>query len=120
MIFPDGSDERQFSSPGYDLPVGLLMRAMYSNFKEYHTSLDNKSLFNFKTFKETFLIYKEIIDTLEFNFIPIARVQFGTPQLSKLKDTIYPSTMNFNINAKTENSRVLLEILNLAEEIYHF
>ena len=45
------------------------MRAMYSNFKEYHTSLDNKSLFNFKTFKETFLIYKEIIDTLEFNFI---------------------------------------------------
>ena len=41
-FFPDGSDERQFSSPGYNLPIGLLMRAMYGDFKEYHTSLDDK------------------------------------------------------------------------------
>ena len=51
-FFPDGSDERQFSSPGFNFPFGLLMRNMYGKFKEYHTSLDNKKLFSMKTFEE--------------------------------------------------------------------
>ncbi len=91
------------------------MRNMYGKFKEYHTSLDNKKLFSIKTFEESFLIYKEIIDTLEFNFVPVARVLYGTPQLSKLKDSVYPSTMNFKVKPKESQTRVLLEILNLAE-----
>src|SRR3989344_3046118 len=34
-FFPSGSDERQFSSPGFNLPVGSLMRSMYYTFDEY-------------------------------------------------------------------------------------
>lgn len=40
-FFPSGSDERQFSSPGFNLEIGSLMRTPYAKFNEYHTSADN-------------------------------------------------------------------------------
>ena len=40
-FFPYGFDERQFCSPGFNLPVGCLMRTPDGRFPEYHTSADN-------------------------------------------------------------------------------
>jgi aminopeptidase-like protein len=40
-FWPHGNDERQYSSPGFNLPVGAIMRTPCGKFPEYHTSADN-------------------------------------------------------------------------------
>ena len=121
-FFPDGSDERQFCSPGFNLPIGSIMRNMYTrpneskmDFKEYHTSLDNENFISFKTIIESIKIYYETLLTIDNNFTPIGKIQYGTPQLSKSSINLYENIMNFRIKKKQEKTRVTLEILNLAE-----
>jgi aminopeptidase-like protein len=67
-FFPWGSDERQFCSPGFNLPVGSLMRSMYDKFPEYHTSGDNLDFINKNSLKESFEKYFLIISELEKKF----------------------------------------------------
>jgi len=67
-FFPWGSDERQFCSPGFNLPVGSLMRSMYGKFPEYHTSADNLEFMNKNSLQESFEQYFLIISELEKNF----------------------------------------------------
>ena len=127
-FFPDGSDERQFCSPGFNMPIGLIMRKTLNTsvigstnlpsehvFQEYHTSLDGPDKISFKTLIETIKIYYDVLLTIENNFVPLGKVQYGTPQLSKSPINLYRNIMDFNINAKLEQTRILLEILNLAD-----
>jgi len=81
---PDnGSDERQYCSPGFNLPVGSIMRTMYGCYKEYHTSMDNKDFISFQSLAETVNIYLDVCRTLEVNCRYRNLMPFGEPQLGK-------------------------------------
>ncbi len=66
-FFPTGSDERQFCSPGFNLPIGSLTRTIYEKFSEYHTSADNLEFINSDSLADSFKIYSNVIDVLENN-----------------------------------------------------
>jgi aminopeptidase-like protein len=82
-FFPTGSDERQFCSPGYDLPVGSLMRTPYGRYREYHTSLDDLSLITADALEGSFVTYLEILDALEATEVYAATAPYGEPQLGR-------------------------------------
>ena len=82
-FFPEGSDERQYSSPGYNLSIGLIMRSMYGTYKEYHTSLDNKNFISFESLLETIQIYFKTIKSIEADCKYKNLVPYGEPNLGK-------------------------------------
>lgn len=82
-FFPNGSDERQYCSPGFNLPVGSLMRTRYGKYKEYHTSDDNKSFISFVAMQKSIEKYLQVIDVIEKNQIYINQSPFCEPQLGR-------------------------------------
>lgn len=88
-FYPWGSDERQYCSPGFELPVGCLMRGNFFERPEYHTSSDNKDLISFDALSETVSIYEAICLAVERNVTYRNLVANGEPQLGK--HGLYPS-----------------------------
>lgn len=62
---PYGYDERQFCSPGINLPVGRLTRIPNGEYAEYHTSADDLDLIDGAALDEALSICIEISDALE-------------------------------------------------------
>ncbi len=89
-FFPHGgSDERQYCSPGFNLPVASLMRSMYGEYDAYHTSFDNKEFISFEALQETVGTYEAIVDTLEANGFYRSLSPHCEPQLGRRG--LYPS-----------------------------
>ena len=84
-FFPTGSDERQFSSPGFNIPVGSLVRTLYGKFPEYHTSADNMDFMNSKSLQDSFTKYHSIIYVFENNVIYKNQNPKCEPNLGKRK-----------------------------------
>jgi len=80
---PYGYDERQYCSPGYDLPVGCFMRSPNGSFSEYHTSADNLEFVTAEALQESLEVVMDVIGVLEQNVI-FERVDGrGEPQLGR-------------------------------------
>lgn len=101
-----GSDERQYCSPGFNLPVGSLTRSMYQKYKEYHTSLDNKSFISFDAMEKTIEVYFQFVRALEINDIYINTIPYCEPQLGK--HGLYPSSVNPTESRKLIHDRMHL------------
>lgn len=66
-FIPFGYDERQYCSPGFNLPVGCLMRTPHGRYPEYHTSADNLDFVQPEFLADSFIKYLSVIYILENN-----------------------------------------------------
>lgn len=80
---PLGSDERQYCSPGFNLPVAVLSRSIFHQYKEYHTSLDNKDFIDFDAMVETIGVFRNFARAFELNRHYFNTEPFCEPQLGK-------------------------------------
>jgi aminopeptidase-like protein len=80
---PWGGDERQFCSPGFDLPVGAFSRTPADQFREYHSSADDLDFVRPGALGDSFLRLLEILDVLETNTTYRNLNPKGEPQLGK-------------------------------------
>lgn len=77
-----GSDERQYCSPGVDLPVTTFCKTRFGEFNEYHTDADNLKFIKPKYLYDSFEVMKQIIDSFETSLYP-NNLTIGEPHLSK-------------------------------------
>jgi aminopeptidase-like protein len=80
---PYGYDERQFCSPGFNLPVGCLMRTPNGEFPEYHTSADNMNFVQPSLLAQSFEVILGILGVIEGNGVYVNRNPKCEPQLGK-------------------------------------
>lgn len=80
---PYGYDERQFCSPGFDLPVGRLTRSSNGTYPEYHTSADNLALLDRTCMAESLQVLARMVATLDANRVCRNLSPKGEPRLGK-------------------------------------
>lgn len=100
-----GSDERQYNSPGIDLPIASIMRTKYGKYTEYHTSDDNFNVVTKKGLLGSYKIIKKVIEKFNAEIIPISTIKCE-PFLSKRK--LYPTLSD---GKKNKLSRNLLDFI---------
>jgi aminopeptidase-like protein len=108
---PYGYDERQFCSPGFDLPMGSLTRTPWGRYPEYHTSADDLNLVQPRYLADSFRMYSSVLDMLEHNICYLNQNPKCEPQLGKRG--LY-RTMGGNVDSK-EAELALLWVLNFSD-----
>jgi aminopeptidase-like protein len=107
---PYGYDERQYCSPGFNLPIGCLMRSVWGTFPEYHTSADDLNFIQPKHLEESLQVCTGILDVLEGNRRYRNLNPYGEPQLGRRG--LYRSTGGGGMELETNAS---LWVLNLSD-----
>jgi len=108
---PYGYDERQYCSPGFNLPVGRLSRTPFDEFPEYHTSADNLDFIGPENLSESLNLLMEIVKVIEGNKKYINTHPKGEPQLGKRG--LYNSIGGHHQNKDFQMA--LLWVLNLSD-----
>ena len=124
-----GSDERQYCSPGVDLPIATICRTKYGQYPEYHTSLDDLTVISPSGLYGGYDKLRKAIELLEYNSYYKVNV-LCEPQLGKrgLYPTISTKTSGaivrdmMNFIAYADGNNDLIDIANIidvqAEELF--
>jgi aminopeptidase-like protein len=80
---PYGYDERQYGSPGFDLPVGCLMRTPHGQYAQYHTSADNLDLVRPAALGDSLALTLAVLHVIEADRIYVNQNPKCEPQLGK-------------------------------------
>lgn len=104
-----GSDERQYCSPGVDLPVASIMRSKYMTFPEYHTSHDNLDFVSAAGLGGAFHAHRRLLESVDANCTPMATV-LGEPKMSDRG--LRPTTGK---RGSAESGRAMMDLLAYAD-----
>lgn len=110
-FFPYGYDERQYCSPGFNLPVGLFQRSKFGGIPEYHTSADSPELLSPEHLAKSYRMIAETIDIIENDVVYRNSMPKCEPQLGKRG--LY-GAIGGDKNA-AEANMAMLWILNLSD-----
>jgi aminopeptidase-like protein len=108
---PWGGDERQFCSPGFNLPLGCLMRTPHGEFAGYHTSADGLERIRPESLGEAVDTCLELVEVLESNRCFTNLSPYGEPQLGRRG--LYRSAGG--AVATPDDERALLWVLNQSD-----
>jgi aminopeptidase-like protein len=110
---PWGTDERQYCSPGFDLPVGLLTRTPNGAYSEYHTSADALDLLTSEALADSLSVLREIIETIDVNTVYTRVEGRGEPHLSR--HSLEGSMTRELMAGGDEDRQAIFWVLNLAD-----
>jgi aminopeptidase-like protein len=117
----EGSDERQYCSPGFNLPVGQLARTLYGFYAGYHNSLDTKEFMGIPTLVQSIQEIEQILQAQEMGSCYVNLKPYGEPQLGPRG--LYPNENSVATWTKSTDDLVdarqflnrMLTVLNYAD-----
>lgn len=115
----EGSDERQYCSPGFNLPVGQVARTVYGEYDGYHNSMDTKEFMQIEKVVDSAETIERVLSLFEYAGYYLNKEPYGEPMMSK-RD-LYP-TVNIQKNdsdsdVDTEDEFItkMMRILNCSD-----
>ena len=108
-----GSDERQYDSPGIDLPVATICRSKFGKYPEYHTSLDNFDIVTNRNIESSFKLISKTIEIFQKKIIPFSRFKCE-PNMGKRG--LYPLISKSSRTNKIHNNvKSLMDFLQYSD-----
>ena len=104
-----GSDERQYNSPGIDLGITSIFRSKYTEYPEYHTSLDNFNVVTLKGLTGGYNVAKNSIKIIQNNTYPISKI-LCEPQMGKRG--LYPT---LSVKSKRRETKKFMDFLQYSD-----
>ncbi|MED4730256.1 DUF4910 domain-containing protein [Aneurinibacillus migulanus] len=116
-----GSDERQYCSPGFNLPIGQMARMVYGWYEGYHNSLDTKEFMTIEALYRSVNEIENVLYAVELDGYYVNRHPYGEIKLDK--HNLYPDMNGPSMRGKSNNTVVdgktflhrLLTMLNYAD-----
>jgi aminopeptidase-like protein len=99
-----GSDERQYCSPGFNLPVGQMARAVYGTYAEYHNSLDTKEFMTIEALQRSVDEIEQVLRALELDGYYVNRKPYGEVKLDQ--HNLYPDMNGPSAWGRSNNNTI--------------